>query len=91
MLIPDCPRVHRAWLQRSQLKYDQPLSYFAFNFNMWRYAMLDIIETTPDLSDLAKAISDLPKLRAAGHVCCISTCTSNSVREMQCSQFSSSG
>ena len=31
-------RVDRAWFQRLQLKHDEPLSNFAFNFNKRRYS-----------------------------------------------------
>ena len=30
-------RVDRAWFQRLKLKYDEPLSNFAFNFNLRLY------------------------------------------------------
>ena len=30
-------RVERAWFRRLTLKYDEPLSNFAFNFNLRRY------------------------------------------------------
>ena len=39
MLTPGCPRVDRAWCQRLKLKYDEPLSSFAFNFNLRHYVV----------------------------------------------------
>jgi len=36
-LTPVRPRVDRAWFQRLKLDYDEPLSNFAFNFNLRRY------------------------------------------------------
>jgi len=32
-----CPRVDRAWFQRLNLTYDEALSDFAFDVNLWRY------------------------------------------------------
>jgi len=32
-----CTRIDRAWYRRLKLKYDEPLSNFAFNFNLRHY------------------------------------------------------
>ena len=48
------PRVDRAWFQRWKPKYDEPLSNFAFNFNLRRYT-----------AALGKSL-DLGSLRQAG-------------------------
>jgi hypothetical protein len=38
-LTPGRPWLDRAWLQRMSIKYDKPLSDFAFNFKLRHYMM----------------------------------------------------
>jgi len=38
-LTPGRPGVYRPWFPRSRLKYDEPPSKFALNFNLRRYAL----------------------------------------------------
>ena len=39
---PSGPRVDRACFQRLKLKYDEPLLYFAFNFNLRPYIQVSV-------------------------------------------------
>jgi hypothetical protein len=38
-MTPGCPRVDRDWFQCLKLECDEPLSHFAFKFNLRRYTM----------------------------------------------------
>ena len=63
-LSPGSPRVDRAWFQRLKLKYDVPLSNFAFNFNLQPYAMAALNADFEPTNDFEKEI--MAKLKESG-------------------------
>jgi len=55
-LTPGCPCVDHTWFQRVKLKYDEPLSSFAFNFDLRRYTLAESETDVKRKKDLLYAL-----------------------------------